>query len=85
MTNPIHVMPSAFDNSIVAGRMRKDSSGRYVSTGDLCDVTEEAVHAAVYRFYRIAKDEGTDRIAYEFDMRNGDKFILAAKIEKVDE
>lgn len=82
MTNPIHVAPSVYDNNIVAGRMRKDSYGRLISTGDLFDVTEEATHAVAYRLYKMAQEEPNGKIAFEYDMRGGKKLILVAKIEE---
>ncbi len=82
MTNPIHVAPDVFDNKIIAARMKEDAYGHLIATGTLYDVTDEAMHAAAYRLYRIAKEEGSDKVAYEYVLRNGTKVILAARIEK---
>lgn len=85
MTNPIHVANDVFDNKIIAARMKNDEYGHLIATGALYDVTDEAMYAAAYRLYRIAKEEDTDKVAYEYTLRNGRKIILTAKIVEASE
>lgn len=82
MANDIHVMPAVFDDRIVAGRMRRDSSGRLIAIRETTDVTEEAVNAVVYHYYCQAKEEANGKVAYEYTLANGQRVIVQVAIKK---